>query len=96
MPNSLAEVLKNLKNNQFQSIYFLQGEEPFFIDQISNYIEEHALTETEKSIERVAPVHKKQLITYLKLSNKKLGYLLNFGQNLMKDGITRIINGDLK
>jgi len=48
MPNTPVEVLENLKNNQFQPIYFLQGEEPFFIDQISNYIEEHALTEAEK------------------------------------------------
>ena len=48
MPNTPLEVLKNLKDNQFKPIYFLQGEEPFFIDQISNYIEEHALTEAEK------------------------------------------------
>ena len=45
-----------------------------------------------KSIESINNVHKKQLLTYLKLSNKKLGYLLNFGENLMKNGITRIAN----
>ncbi len=39
--------------------------------------------------------HKKQLLTYLKLTGLKLGYLLNFGEALMKDGITRIINGQL-
>ena len=39
--------------------------------------------------------HKKQLLTYLKLTGLKLGYLLNFGEALMKDGITRIINGHL-
>lgn len=48
-----------------------------------------------KSIEKVHPVHKKQLLTYLKLTNLKLGYLLNFGDELMKNGITRIINGQL-
>ena len=48
-----------------------------------------------KSIEEVHPVHKKQLLTYLKLTNLKLGYLLNFGDELMKNGITRIINGNL-
>jgi GxxExxY protein len=45
-----------------------------------------------KSVERINPAHKKQLLTYLKLSGLKIGYLLNFGEALMKDGITRIIN----
>ncbi len=48
-----------------------------------------------KSVETIHPVHKKQLLTYLKLTNLKLGYLLNFGDELMKNGITRIINGTL-
>lgn len=46
-----------------------------------------------KSIENVIPVHKKQLLTYLKLSGRKLGLLANFNVELMKDGITRIANG---
>lgn len=46
-----------------------------------------------KSVERIANVHKKQLLTYLKLSKLKLGYLINFNQALLKDGITRTING---
>jgi len=46
-------------------------------------------------VEKTSPVHKKQLLTYLKLTDLKLGYLLNFGDELMKNGITRIINGDL-
>ncbi|MFM8250636.1 MAG: GxxExxY protein [Planctomycetota bacterium] len=48
-----------------------------------------------KSLEAVHPVHKKQLLTYLRLSGLKLGYLLNFGAYLMKDGITRLINGHI-
>ncbi|WP_309396630.1 GxxExxY protein [Cerasicoccus maritimus] len=48
-----------------------------------------------KSVERVTPVHKKQLLTYLKLTELKLGYLLNFGEELMKNGITRTLNGYL-
>ena len=48
-----------------------------------------------KSVEKVAPVHKKQLLTYLRLTDLKVGYLLNFGDVLMKDGIRRIINGKL-
>ena len=48
-----------------------------------------------KSIEKISPVHKKQLLTYLKLTNTKLGFVINFGGELMKDGIVRIINGIL-
>lgn len=48
-----------------------------------------------KSVEQLHPAHKKQLLTYLKLTEMKLGYVLNFGEELMKNGITRIINGTL-
>ena len=46
-----------------------------------------------KSIELIKDVHKKQLLTYLKLSGKKLGLLINFGESLIKNGITRVVNG---
>jgi len=45
-----------------------------------------------KSVEEVKPVHKKQLLTYLRLAKKQLGLLINFNEVLLKDGITRIIN----
>jgi GxxExxY protein len=45
-----------------------------------------------KSVEKILPVHKKQLLTYLKLSNKKLGLLINFNSMYLKDGVTRIVN----
>lgn len=45
-----------------------------------------------KSVEILNNAHKKQLLTYLKLSGKKLGYILNFGGALMKDGIVRSVN----
>ena len=45
-----------------------------------------------KSVERVTAAHKKQVQTYLRLTGGKLGYLLNFGEALMKDGITRCVN----
>lgn len=48
-----------------------------------------------KSVEHVTNAHKKQLLTYLRLTGLSLGYLLNFGEALMKDGITRTINGKL-
>jgi GxxExxY protein len=45
-----------------------------------------------KSVDRIADVHKKQLLTYLKLMGMKLGLLINFNEALIKDGITRIAN----
>jgi len=45
-----------------------------------------------KSVEEVRPVHKKQLLTYLRLTNKELGLLINFNVELLKDGICRIAN----
>ena len=57
-------------------------------------VEELVIVEL-KSIERVTPAHKKQLLTYLRLTGLKLGYLLNFGEALLRDGITRTINGNL-
>ena len=46
-----------------------------------------------KSIEHANDAHKKQLLTYLRLSGMKLGLLINFGEALIKNGITRIVNG---
>jgi GxxExxY protein len=53
-----------------------------------------------KSVERLAPVHGKQVLTYLRLSNLSLGLLMNFGGEMFKDGLRRIVNrhddGDTK
>lgn len=46
-----------------------------------------------KSVEELLPVHKKQLVTYLRLADKQLGLLINFGARLIKDGISRVVNG---
>ena len=45
-----------------------------------------------KSIETISRVHKKQLLTYLRLADKRLGLLINFGEELIKDGISRVVN----
>ncbi len=45
-----------------------------------------------KSVESIAPVHPKQLLTYLKLTGLKLGLLINFNEKYIKNGITRIVN----
>ena len=54
-------------------------------------IENKVLVEI-KSVETIAPVHKKQVLTYLKLTGLKLGLLINFNEALIKNGITRIVN----
>jgi GxxExxY protein len=55
-------------------------------------IEDKVIVEI-KSIAEIAPLHKKQLRTYLRLADKRLGLLINFNVVLIKDGITRIVNG---
>jgi GxxExxY protein len=45
-----------------------------------------------KSVETVSPVHKKQLLTYLRLTDTRLGLLINFGTALIRDGISRVVN----
>ncbi|TYO99208.1 GxxExxY protein [Geothermobacter ehrlichii] len=59
----------------------------------ADLIVEDALIIELKSVETLLPVHSKQLLTYLKLTNKKLGLLLNFGAPVFKDGIVRLVNG---
>jgi GxxExxY protein len=46
-----------------------------------------------KSVENLAPVSRKQLLTYLRLMDKRLGLLVNFGEELIKTGIKRVVNG---
>jgi len=55
-------------------------------------VEDKVIVEV-KSVELLAPVHKKQLLTYLRLGDKRLGLLINFNEVLIKDGITRVVNG---
>ncbi|OLE55688.1 MAG: GxxExxY protein [Acidobacteria bacterium 13_1_20CM_3_53_8] len=45
-----------------------------------------------KSVDAISPVHKKQLLTYLRVTGKKLGLLINFNVELIKDGVTRVVN----
>jgi GxxExxY protein len=54
-------------------------------------VEDKVIVEV-KSVETLAPVHKKQLLSYLKLPDKRLGLLINFNVVLIKNGITRIVN----
>jgi len=61
----------------------------FFADLI---VDDQIIVEI-KSIDVIAPVHRRQLLTYLKLADKQLGLLINFNVALIKDGIIRIVNG---
>ncbi len=54
-------------------------------------VEKKVLVEL-KSVERLLPVHGKQVLTYLRLSGFSLGYLINFGAPVLKDGIQRVVN----
>ena len=62
---------------------------------IDHLIENEIILEL-KSVEGILPVHEAQLLTYLKLSGKKLGLLINFNVPILKDGVRRKINGNLK
>ena len=70
---------------KYDDIYFDEG---FRADLIVNDL---VIIEL-KSVEKVHLVYKKQLLTYLKLTDKRLGFLINFGEVLIKNGITRIVN----
>jgi len=70
---------------QYESIKFDEG---FLADII---VEDKVILEL-KSVETVSRVHKKQLLTYLRLADKRLGLLINFGDELIKNGISRIVN----
>jgi GxxExxY protein len=55
-------------------------------------VEDKVLVEV-KSVANIEPVHKKQLLTYLRLANKRLGILINFNEELIRDGVSRVVNG---
>lgn len=55
-------------------------------------VEEKVVVEV-KSVQGIEPVHKKQLLTYLRLMDKRLGILINFNENLIRNGIKRVVNG---
>lgn len=59
----------------------------------ADLIVENMLIVELKSLEAVAPVHKKILLTYLRLADMRLGLLINFGTELLKDGLSRVVNG---
>jgi GxxExxY protein len=70
----------------WKGVQFLEG---YRLDLM---VEEKVLVQV-KSIDTVERVHKKQLLTYLRLMDKRLGLLINFNAELIRDGISRVVNG---
>ena len=70
----------------------LRFDEGFRADLI---VEEKLVVEL-KSVERLLPVHAKQVLTQIRLSGRKLGLLINFGEELLKNGVKRLINGTIE
>lgn len=87
--------LRGLRIHQQKPVQVIyKGEsikEPLFIDIL---VEGRVLIEV-KATEKNHPIYETQILTYLKLSKLKLGLLVNFGSNYVKDGISRVINGNL-
>lgn len=89
---SVKLVEKGLKVNRqvpidfvYEGITFKEG---FRLDLLVEY---KVIVEL-KSVEKIIPVHSKQVFTYLKLMNLEVGLLINFGESLLKNGINRIVN----
>lgn len=67
----------------------LRFEEAFRIDL---FVDQRVVVEL-KSVDQLAPVHTKQVLTYLRLMNLRVGLLINFGGATLKEGLRRVVNG---
>ena len=85
-------IIQGLKVNRQQAIPVFWKEMQMGIGFRADLIVENKVIIEIKSVENIAPVHPKQLLTYLKITGLKLGLLINFNEKLIKDGITRIVN----
>lgn len=105
-PGLFASVYEEILAYKFQKIGLLfqrQVAIPVFYEEIkmdvgfrADFIIENEVIVEIKSIEAIHPVHKKQLLTYLRLANKQIGLLINFNEEILKNGITRLINKHFK
>jgi len=83
---------RNIKYARQKGIEVMYDEVKMDIGFRADLIVENKVIVEIKSVELLAPVHHKQLLTYLKLTGNKVGLLVNFNVNLVKDGIVRIVN----
>lgn len=105
-PGLFESVYEEILAYKFQkSGLFIQRQVaiPVFYEEIkmdigfrADFIIENEVILEIKSIEAIHPVHKKQLLTYLRLANKQIGLLINFNEEILKNGITRLINKHFK
>jgi len=84
---------RGLKIDRQVAVAIVYGEIKFDEGFRADLIVENKVIAELKSVENVIPVHKKQLLTYLRLADKRLGLLINFGSELIRDGISRVVNG---
>jgi GxxExxY protein len=89
--NSSPEFISSCQ--QYKSLAKPQRSQRMNENKIAIIIVERLVIIELKSVEKIAEVHKKQLLTYLRLADMRLGLLVIFGAPLIKDGITRIVNG---
>jgi GxxExxY protein len=82
----------NLKVERQKPIPVIWDEIHLDIGFRSDLIVENKVIIEVKSVEQISNVHPKQLLTYLKITKLKLGLLINFNENLIRNGITRIVN----
>ncbi len=86
------ELRKICAMNQVELPLFYKGKELSKEFRMDVLVENEILLEL-KAIEAILPVHEAQIISYLKLSDKRLGFLINFNVSLIKDGFRRFVNG---
>ena len=84
---------RGLRVNRQQAIPVIHEEVRMELGFRADLIVEGKVVVEIKSIEAIGPVHKKQLLTYLRLTDKRLGLLINFHVDLIKNGISRVVNG---
>jgi len=105
-PGLFESVYEEILAYKFQKVGLLfqrQVAIPVFYEEIrmdvgfrADFIIDNEVIVEIKSIEAIHPVHKKQLLTYLRLANKQIGLLINFNEEILKNGITRLINKHFK
>ena len=83
---------KNLRFARQKAIPLTYGKIAFNVGFTIDFFVENKVILKLKSVESILSIHKKQLLTYLKITNCKLGILINFNSTLMKNGIIRIVN----
>jgi GxxExxY protein len=84
--------VQNLNYERQRAISLIYGDIKLDAAFRADFIVENKVIIELKSVETILPVHKKQLLTYLKIAKCKLGLVINFNTELLKNGIHRVVN----